>query len=307
MEFIRSISQLRPRHHQCVATIGNFDGVHRGHQAIIQQVKTTSLNLNLPATVIIFEPQPQEFFTPEKAPTRLTRLREKLIALRHYGVDRVLCLRFSKKFANFEPNDFIQQVLIQSLGIKHLVIGDDFHFGKQRQGGYQTLYDAAKLYQFKIEKQHTFAIDGERVSSTRIRHLLAQGHIQFASELLGRPYMLSGRVVYGQQRGRTIGFPTANIFLHRHKSPLHGVFAVQVYGIEQHPLKGIANLGMRPTVNGSHLLLEVHLFDFKQTIYGKYVEVEFINKIRDERKFTDLEQLKQQIEQDAHVARKIFA
>ncbi|MEK7991761.1 MAG: bifunctional riboflavin kinase/FAD synthetase [Thiotrichaceae bacterium] len=306
MEFIRSISQLRPQHHQCVATIGNFDGVHRGHQTVIQQVKTESLELDLPATVIIFEPQPQEFFIPDKAPTRLTRLREKLLAFQHYGVDRVLCLGFKNTLANLEPEHFIQQILINGLGVKYLVVGDDFHFGKQRHGNYKTLQDAAQQYQFKIEKQYTFLIDGERVSSTRIRHALAQGNMQLANELLGRPYMLSGRISYGQQRGRTIGFPTANIFLHRHKSPLQGVFAVKVHGLGHRALTGVANLGTRPTVNGSQLLLEVHLFDFKQQVYGKYIDVEFIAKIRDEQKFDSFELLKQQINQDAQAARQLF-
>ncbi|WP_353573219.1 bifunctional riboflavin kinase/FAD synthetase [Candidatus Albibeggiatoa sp. nov. BB20] len=307
MEFIRSISQLRPQHHQCVATIGNFDGVHRGHQTVIQQVKTESLDLDLPATVIIFEPQPQEFFVPDKAPTRLTRLREKLFAFQRYGVDRVLCLRFDKRLANLEPDDFIQQILINGLGIKHLVVGDDFHFGKQRHGNYKVLQDAAKQHQFEIEKQRTFIIDAERVSSTRIRHALAQGDMQLANELLGRPYMLSGRISYGQQRGRTIGFPTANIFLHRHKSPLLGVFAVKVHGLGHRPLTGVANLGTRPTVNGAQLLLETHIFDFKQMVYGKYIDVEFIAKIRDEKKFDSFELLKQQIVQDAQTARQFFS
>lgn len=306
MEFIRSISQLRSQHHQCVATIGNFDGVHRGHQTIIQQVKTESLELDLPATVIIFEPQPQEYFIPDKAPTRLTRLREKLIAFQRYGVDRVLCLRFDNKLADLEPDDFIQKILLQGLGVKHLVVGDDFHFGKQRSGNFQTLQDAAQQQQFTIEKQRTFLIDNERVSSTRIRQAMAQGNMQLANELLGRPYMLSGRVRYGQQKGRTIGFPTANIFLHRHKSPLQGVFAVKVHGLGHRPLSGVANLGTRPTVNGVQLLLEVHLFDFKQVIYGKYVDVEFIAKIRDEQKFDSFELLKQQIQQDAEKARQVF-
>ncbi|MCV6638684.1 bifunctional riboflavin kinase/FAD synthetase [Candidatus Albibeggiatoa sp. nov. NOAA] len=307
MELIRSISQLRPQHHQCVATIGNFDGVHRGHQTVIQQVKTESLELDLPATVIVFEPQPQEFFAPDKAPTRLTRLREKLLAFQRYGVDRVLCLRFDKKLSSLEPDDFIQQILIDGLGVKHLVVGDDFHFGKKRGGNYQTLQAAAKQHQFKIEKQRTFIIDGERVSSTRIRHALAQGNMQLANELLGRPYMLSGRVSYGQQRGRTINFPTANIFLHRHKSPLKGVFAVKVHGLGHRPITGVANLGTRPTINGTQLLLETHLFDFNQVIYGKYIEVEFISKIRDEQKFDSFELLKQQIELDAQAARHLFS
>jgi len=303
MEFIRNISQLRSHHQGCVATIGNFDGVHLGHQTVLQQLKTKAKELQLPMVVIIFEPQPMEFFAPDNVPARLTRLREKLIAMRHYGVDRVLCLHFNASLAALSANAFIQQVLVKGLGIRHLVVGDDFHFGQKRQGNFATLQQAGKEYGFTVESQHTFILGKERVSSTRVRQALMQGDLNAAHELLARPYMMCGRVRYGQQMGRTIGFPTANIFLHRQVSPLNGVFAVTLHGVTKKPLPGVANLGTRPTINGHQLLLEVHLFDFDRTIYGHYVEVEFVRKIRDEQRFPSIEALKQQIEKDVQSAR----
>jgi len=306
MEFIRNLAQLRPRHKNCVATIGNFDGVHLGHQKIIRQLEDRAHTLQLPTTVIIFEPQPQEFFIPHEAPARLTRLREKLLALRRYDVDRVLCLRFTEMFAKFSAQDFIQHILVEGLGVKHLVVGDDFHFGHQRQGNFQTLLEAGQQYNFNVESQHTFIFEKKRVSSTSIRQVLSEGNIEYAATLLGRPFSLCGRVRHGQKLGRTIGFPTANIFLHRHISPLQGVYAVKMHGVANIPVNGVANLGMRPTVNGKQLLLEVHLFNFNQSIYGVDVEVEFVTKLRDEKKFNSFEELKTQIYQDVDKARSIF-
>jgi len=306
MEFIRGLAQLRPRHHGCVATIGNFDGVHLGHQMVLRQIATRANNLQLPGVVITFEPQPREFLAPDTAPARLTRLREKVIAMHRYGVDRILCLRFDTKFAAFSVEDFIQRVLVKGLKVQHLVIGDDFHFGKGRSGNFATLQQAGKQHGFTIESKHTFILGGSRVSSTRIRQALGQGDMVSASELLGRPYTLCGRICYGQQIGRNIGFPTANIFLHRQISPLAGVFAVALHGISEQPLAGVANIGTRPTVNGDKLLLEVHIFDFNQTIYGYHVEVEFVCKLRDEQRFTSIDALKRQIEFDSLLARKIM-
>jgi len=306
MEFIRSQAQLRPRHRGCVATIGNFDGVHRGHQVIIQQVKTRAQYLDLPSVIIIFEPQPQEFFAPDKAPARLTRLREKLLAFQHYQVDRVLCLQFNRQFAQLTATDFIEQILVRGLHIKHLVVGDDFHFGQGRQGNFATLQQAGQQYDFTVESCHTFIVGDTRVSSTRIRAAMAQGDLHTSQQLLGRTYRLCGRVRYGQQLGRSLGFPTANIFLHRTKSPIHGVFAIKMYGVTAQPLFGVANLGTRPTVGGARLLLEVHLFDFNESIYGRYVEVEFMQQLRAEKKFPSFEDLKQQIQLDVQAARMLF-
>jgi riboflavin kinase/FMN adenylyltransferase len=307
MELIRNQSQLRPHHQNCAATIGNFDGVHLGHQAILRQLMWQAQQRQVPAVVIIFEPQPQEFFAPPTAYARLTRLREKLMALRRYGVTRVLCLHFNTQLAALSAREFIEKILVQGLQIQHLVVGDDFRFGNDRQGDFELLQHSGQQYGFTVENQHTFIIDGERVSSTRVRQALEQGEILTAQQLLGRPYTLCGRIRYGQQRGRSIGFPTANIFLHRQISPLTGVFAVTLHGIDSQPLPGVANLGTRPTVDGSQFWLEVHLFDFQKTIYGQYVEVEFIRKLRDEQRFNSFAALKQQIMQDVQVAKAVFS
>jgi riboflavin kinase/FMN adenylyltransferase len=306
MEFIRGLAQLRPRHLGCVATIGNFDGVHLGHQTVLQQLAVKAKALQLPTVVIIFEPQPREFFVPDKAPARLTRLREKIMAMRHHQVDRILGLRFNSHFANLTASDFIDQILVKGLNIQHLVVGDDFCFGKQRKGNFATLYEAGKQHGFTLESQNTFILGDGRVSSTRVRQALMQGDLQNAKTLLGRPYALWGRIRYGQQMGRRIGFPTANIFLHRQISPLTGVFAVLVHGLKDKPLAGVANLGTRPTVDGHQLLLEVHLFDFDKTIYGHSVEVEFVKKLRDEQRFASFDALKQQITIDVQKAKAVF-
>ncbi|MDM8562299.1 bifunctional riboflavin kinase/FAD synthetase [Candidatus Marithioploca araucensis] len=304
MEFIRNLSRFQ--YQGCIATIGNFDGVHLGHQTVLQQLVNKGKDLQLPTVVIIFEPQPQEFFAPNKVPARLTRLREKLVAMHNSGVERVLCLHFNAKMAAISAEDFIQKILVKSLGVRHLVVGDDFCFGRKRQGNFADLRQAGKQYGFTIESQDTFILGNERVSSTRIRQALVQGNMQGARELLGRPYTLCGRVCYGEQRGRTIGFPTANIFLQRRVSPLNGVFAAKLHGITKKPLTGIANLGTRPTFDGHQLLLEVHLFDFDKTIYGHDVEVEFVHKLREEQRFTSFDALKKQIEIDVQLARAIF-
>lgn len=306
MEFIRDLTQLRPRHRGCVATIGNFDGVHRGHQAVLQQLQERAKALCLPAIVIIFEPQPLEYFAPTQAPARLTRLREKLIIMARYGVEKVLCVRFSNQFAKLTAQAFIEQLLVEKLAIRHLVVGDDFRFGQERQGHFSTLQAAGQRYGFVVEDNRTLIIDQERVSSTRIRYALEQGNMALAEKLLGRPYTLCGRVRYGQQRGREIGFPTANIFLHRRFCPIKGVFAVFVQGIAEEAIAGIANLGTRPTVDGQQLLLEVHLFNFNQTLYGNYVEVEFVSKLRDEKRFESFVALKEQIQKDALIAETIL-
>lgn len=306
MEFIRNFSQLRPRHHGCVATIGNFDGVHLGHQAVLKQLATKAKVLQLPTVVIIFEPQPQEFFAKAPPPPRLTRLREKLMAMRRYGVDKVFCLHFNKKLASLPADDFIQEILVDGLGVKHLVVGDDFRFGQKRQGNFTMLQQVGKQKGFTVESQHTFILGNERVSSTRVRQALMQGDLNTARQLLGRPYSMFGRVRHGQKMGRTIGFPTANIYLHRQVSPLNGVFAVTLHGVTEKPLAGVANLGTRPTVDGERFLLEVHLFDFDKSIYGHYVEVEFVRKIRDERHFASFDALKAQIKNDVKSAKAVF-
>lgn len=306
MELIRGLHNLRARHRGCVATIGNFDGVHLGHQTVLGQLADKAAELAVPSLVITFEPYPLEFFAPLDAPSRLTRLREKLKALQRYAVDRVLVLRFDAQLAAMPAMQFIQHLLIDSLDIRYLVVGDDFRFGNRRQGDFALLREVGAQRGFQVVNLHTFAVEGIRVSSTRIREALAVGDLQTAEKLLGRPYRMCGRVAHGDKRGRTIGFPTANIHLHRNNTPVSGVYAVEMFGIEGEPVQGVANIGTRPTVDGTRSLLEVHLFEFDRDIYGEYVNVEFVHKLRDERRFESFDMLRQQIDKDAEQARAFF-
>jgi riboflavin kinase/FMN adenylyltransferase len=306
MELIRGLQNLRPRHRGCVATIGNFDGVHLGHQAVIGQLAEKAQELKLPTLVMIFEPQPPEFFSPKAAPARLTRLREKLFALRRYSVDRVLVVRFNARFAALEAEDFVRRILIEGLGVRYLVVGDDFRFGHQRRGDFAMLEQSGRHYGFPVVNMHTFEIDGERVSSTRIRTLLDTGDLEGAERLLGRPYRMSGRVAHGDKIGRTLDVPTANVHLHRKVSPIQGVFVVELFGIEGEPWPGVASVGTRPTIGGTRPLLEVHLFDFERDIYGVHVNVNFLHKLRDEKRFDSLDELKRRMQEDIGQAREFF-
>jgi riboflavin kinase/FMN adenylyltransferase len=313
MELIRGLYNLRPCHRGSVATIGNFDGVHLGHQAVLGQLAEKAQELGLPTVVITFEPQPQEYFSygqaREQLPPRLTRLREKLRTLRRFAVDRVLALRFNQRLAGLSAADFIQQVLLDGLDVRYLVVGDDFRFGRGREGDFALLQRVGAAHGFEVVHMHTFSLGGARVSSTRIREALQRGDLLQAEQMLGRPYRMCGRVAHGNKLGRTIGFPTANIFLHRKKTPLDGVFAVELFGIEGEPVAGVANVGTRPTVDatGTRTLLEVHLFDFAAEIYGQYVQVNFLHRIREERRFDSFDALKAQILNDAEEARAFFA
>lgn len=298
MELIRGLQNLQSRHRGCVATIGNFDGVHLGHQAVIGQLAEAGQELGLPALVVTFEPQPLEYLMPDKVPARLTRFREKLRALSRYAVDRVLCVRFDHRLAELSADDFVQQILVDGLDVKYLVVGDDFRFGKGRLGSFELLRQAGQQYGFKVVNMHTFNIDDERVSSTLVREALAQGDLKLAERYLGRPYRMCGRVAHGDKRGRAIGVPTANIHLHRKVTPVKGVYVVEVFGLEGEPVGGVANVGTRPTVDGTRTLLEIHLFDFDQDIYGRYVQIDFSHKLRDEERFDSFEELKQRIYQD---------
>jgi riboflavin kinase/FMN adenylyltransferase len=303
---IRGLHNLRAEHRDCVASIGNFDGVHIGHQAVLAALTERARAAGLPSLVIIFEPQPLEFFRPEQAPARLTRLREKLEAIAACGIDRALLIRFSAAFAAVDAKAFVRQVLVGRLGIRHLYVGDDFRFGKGRAGDYAMLESMGKRYGFAVESLDTVADGGERVSSTRIREALEQGDLDHAARCLGRRYRIAGRVAHGNKRGRTIGFPTMNIGLLRRSTPLRGVFAVQVYCLEDQPLPGIANIGNRPTLEGDdRFLLEVHLFDYDRDVYGRHVEVDFVERIREERKFESFDALREQIQRDVQRARQI--
>jgi riboflavin kinase/FMN adenylyltransferase len=306
MELVRGLHNLRPEHRGCAATIGSFDGIHLGHQAVLTQLAAHGRERRLPVTLITFEPQPREYFMPQEAPPRLTRFREKLEVLQHCGIDRVVCLRFNAYLASLTADEFIQRIMLDGLAVKYLVVGDDFRFGKGRIGDYALLEQAGKTHGFPVVTMPTFNIGNHRVSSTRIRVALNKGDFNSAEALLGRPYWMSGRVAHGDKRGRTIGFPTANIFMHRNAVPVDGVFAVEMCGIDDRPIAGVANVGTRPTVDGSRALLEVHLFDFDRDIYGRHVQVSFLKKLRPERKFESFELLKRQIELDAEQARAFF-
>lgn len=305
-ELICNSHNIKARHKGCVATIGNFDGLHQGHQRVIQSLIKLGKQLNLPTCVILFEPHPQEFFYPEKAPARLMRLREKIKFLQFLAIDRVLCLRFNKCLAECSAEEFVKKILVDKLGIKGVIIGDDFRFGRGREGDFHFLQKLGQEYGFKVFSTPTVLFENERIGSSRVRNAVWNADFKLAELLLGRPFILSGRVIYGDQRGRLLGFPTANIGLHRQVIPLQGVFIVNVYGLAETSFSGIANCGKRPTVNGVKNLLEVHLFDFDQNIYGRFIEIEFLKKIRDEKKFDSLEALKQQIIQDVAIAKNYF-
>ena len=307
--FIRGLHNLRDQHRGCVATIGSFDGVHRGHQAILRQLQEQSVATGLPSVVMVFEPQPYEFFAGDKAPARLMRLRDKIRTLAANGVDRVFCLQFNHRLRHLSAQAFIEQVLVNGLGIKSLVVGDDFRFGCDRAGDFALLKAAGKLHGFTVFDTHTVEDHGARISSTRIRHALEAERFDEAERLLGHAYTMRGRIVYGQQLGRTIGVPTANIRLRRYRSPLNGVFAVRMQKVgESAWLNGVANVGVRPTVGGeTQPVLEVHLLNFSGHLYGQEVEVRFEKKLREERKFSSLDALKAQIDQDIKQAATFFS
>ncbi|MDW6003131.1 bifunctional riboflavin kinase/FAD synthetase [Vibrio mangrovi] len=303
MELIRGIHNIRTQHHGCVLTIGNFDGVHLGHQKVLRLVAEQARILGVPSMVMTFEPQPMELFTRHHAPARLTRLRDKFVQLSKLEIDRLLCVNFNDQFAQIEAEAFIHDLLVRRLGVKFLVIGDDFCFGKERRGDFAMLQRAGEKFGFDVVNTQSFCVDRLRVSSTAIREALANDDLSAAREMLGRHYSISGRVSHGRKLGRTIGFPTANIPLKRCVSPVSGVYVVQVSGLAATPIGGVANIGHRPTVNGVRQQLEVHLFGFHGDIYGKQLEVALLHKLRGEHKFDSFEALKQQIELDAEAAR----
>ena len=308
MRLVRGLSHLEQFKKGCVLTIGNFDGLHLGHREVINKLASQGKSFGYPVAVMIFEPQPLEYFLGSNAPSRLMRLREKVIGFSALPVDYLLVVRFNRHLADLEAEQFIDEILIEKLNVKHLVIGDDFHFGKSRRGNFTMLKERGKQLGFTVEDTGSFHLAGDRVSSTLIRDALIEGNLALAERLLGQTYSICGRVVHGQKRGRTLGYPTANIKLFRKNTPLNGVYAVTVTGIDDIEIKGIANLGTRPTVDGgSKVILETHLFDFAQEIYGRYVEVHFKKKIRDEMRFPSLAQLKAQIERDVAETMKIFA
>jgi riboflavin kinase/FMN adenylyltransferase len=306
MQLIRGFHHVTLQHQGAVMTIGNFDGVHVGHQTLLHRVKEMAHILKVPSCAMIFEPQPFEFFNKERSIPRLTRFREKWYYLSQSGIDQVVVGRFDKKLAALSAEKFIEDILYRALHIKHLIIGEDFHFGHGRKGDISFLKAMSEQYGFTVETMKAVEQHNERISSTLIRETLLAADLTKAKRLLGRPYSMMGRIVHGDQLGRKLGFPTANIYLHRTKTAVHGIHAVRLYGITEHPLLGVANVGMRPTVGGTRTLLEVFIFDFNQMIYGRYVRVEFCKKLRDEVRFENLELLKEQMWKDAIDARHYF-
>ncbi len=306
MKLIRGLYNLPSPLPASAVTIGNFDGVHRGHQLVISQLKGVAAEAGLPTVVVIFEPQPIEYFAPERAPKRLARFREKIAYLKAQQIDYLLCLHFNRELAEQSAEDFVQKILIDSLNTRHLVIGDDFHFGKNRQGNFAFLQQNSARFGFSVDETETLVQDGERVSSTRVRHCIESGDFEAAADLLGRPYSLSGRVAHGQKLGRELGYPTINIKMGDKTLIVKGIFAVRVKGIDNLPLEGVASIGTRPTVAGIDTILEVYILDFDRDVYGYSVEVEFLHKIRDEQKFDSLEELTEYIGRDTENAIAYF-
>lgn len=305
-EFINGYRAIAPRHLGCVATLGSFDGMHLGHRAILRRLVAKGLELNLPTTVILFEPQPTEFFNRQQAPARLMRLREKIQTLQALGIHRVLCLKFNANLRHMSATQFVQDILVNKLGISHLEVGDDFRFGCNREGDFPFLAQAAQQFGFSLANSHTLSASNTRVSSTRVRHLLAHDQLDEAAVLLDQPFSMTGRISYGRQLARSLDAPTANIAIGRYRSPLNGVYAVKVEGVFGYGI-GVANIGVKPSVTSqSKPLLEVHIFDLQQNLYGTCLRVEFCSKIRDEQKFASLDALKQQIAKDIQRGRQYF-
>ncbi len=303
VELIRGRHNLRARHHGCAVTIGNFDGVHLGHQAVIRQLAERAREWHAPSCVVTFEPHPREYFAPAQAPVRLSRLRDKVAALRRLGVDRLLVLRFDRRLVEQSPADFVAELLIRELGARQVVVGDDFRFGRGRAGDFSLLAQMGADHGFAVERATTFSLDGERVSSTRVRAALAAGDMAGAARLLGGPYTIRGRVVHGEKLGRDLGYPTANLPLRGHQVPVTGVFAVVAWSDDGRTLPCVASLGWRPTVAGTVPLLEVHAFDFAGDLYGAHLAVALLERLRPEVRFDSLAELTEQMHRDAAAAR----
>jgi len=307
MELIRGLHNLRPRHHGCVATIGAFDGVHLGHQAVIRHLLEKSAEFGTPSLVIVFEPLPREYFAPLQAPARIMSFWEKCRAMEALGVDRLLRIRFNEQFRGMSAQRFVDDIFVSGLGVRYVVLGDDFRFGADRQGDFEFMRKQGLRYGFDAVSTPTFEVDGQRVSSTRIREALEAADFATAQALLGRPYSISGRVIHGRQLGTLIGTPTANLELRRLRAPLSGVYTVEVSGAGLVSAPGVANVGVRPTVNDSiKANLEVHLLDRDINLYGRHIQVTFRHKLRDEMKFGSVQELQENIARDIEQTRAWF-
>ncbi|HEY2146267.1 MAG TPA: bifunctional riboflavin kinase/FAD synthetase [Steroidobacteraceae bacterium] len=307
MELVRGLHNISRRHKGCVLTVGNYDGVHLGHQRMIGVLMARAMELRSTATVLVFEPSSKEFIDPEGAPPRLTRWREKFLALSALGVERLVTLRFDEYIRAMTPQCFVEELILDALGTRHMVVGDDFRYGCNAGGTIESLRAAGAVHGFGVEQIAPFVVDGVRVSSTAVRERLGRSDFPGAQRLLGRPYRMLGRVEHGRELGRTLGFPTANLRLMLRKPPVCGVLAVRVFGIESQPVTAVASLGTRPTVDGTDMLLEVHIFDFDGDLYGCELEVEFVAKLRNEVKFDSLDALVAQMQVDAAQARGVLS
>jgi riboflavin kinase/FMN adenylyltransferase len=289
-----------------VVTIGAFDGLHLGHQRLLDDTLDAARAIGVPSVVMSFEPTPREFFSADCPPARLTRFREKFDALQQAGVDIFFCPRFNAAMRDIPAATFIRTLLIHTLNMRKLIIGDDFRFARHREGNVEQLRRAALALDYEVRQAPSVIVDGIRVSSTAIRDALEQGDLQRAQRLLGRPYRMSGRVIPGQKLGRDLGYPTANVNLQRRQSAVMGIFAVRVHGVADGPLDAVASVGTRPTFAGAKPLLEVHIFDFEGDIYGRYIQVDFVARLREERRFDSAEALIEQMHIDSQQAREIL-
>ena len=308
MELIRGRHNLRPRHRGCAVTIGAFDGVHLGHQAVLAHLKEEAGSLGVSTTVVTFEPLPGEYLRPLEAPPRITTLRDKWPLLEACGVERVLCLPFNDRLRTLSARAFVEQVFVEGLGVRYLAFGDDFRFGNRREGDLDYVRALADEFGYAVAPTPTLEADGERISSTRIRAALAEADFEGARRLLGRPFEMAGRVQHGQKLGRQLDAPTANIALHRIRSPLHGVYAASVWSKGLDGVPGVANVGVKPTIGDSlEATLEVHVLEGSPDLYGERLTVRFRHKLRDEQKFPSLDALKEGIAADKAIARAWFA
>ncbi|MEL0162829.1 MAG: bifunctional riboflavin kinase/FAD synthetase [Halieaceae bacterium] len=305
MELIRGRHNLEPGHRGCAVTIGAFDGVHLGHQSVLAHLSEEGKKRGVPTTVVTFEPLPREYLRPLEAPPRITTLRDKWPLLAACGVDRVLCLSFNEKLRRLSAREFVEQVFVEGLGVQYLAFGDDFRFGNRREGDLEYVRALADEFGYAVAPTPTCEVAGERVSSTRIRSALDQADFEAARQLLGRPFEMSGRVQHGQKLGRQLDTPTANIALHRIRSPLHGVYVVKVSGAGLSEAAGVANVGVKPTIGDSlEATLEAHILDGSPDLYGQRLTVRFVHKLRDEKKFPSLDALKAGIAADKAKARE---
>lgn len=290
-----------------VATIGAYDGLHLGHQQLLQTLHEASVDTGLPKVVMSFEPMPREYFSAETPPARLMRFREKFDALKDTGIDIFFCPKFGAEMRNIDANSFIRRMLIHAMNVRELIVGDDFRFASNREGNIEHLRRAGKALGFGVQQVNSVIAHGQRVSSTAVRGALASGDLERAKDLLGHTYSMSGKVIEGERVGRKLGFPTANVNLKRRQSAVLGIFAARVRGLGEKALDAVASVGTRPTFDGTKPILEVHIFDFDEDIYGRYIQVDFIQRLRDELRFDNADALVEQMHRDSRQARAILA